>query len=95
MQLKKLNFNEFLPMNKSNEYKLPEVKAYSFRSNLYHEHMIENILKTTINKLAYDQNDPDNKLKINVESLENKKEIIDKLNKRFNCNLYLYSKGFT
>ena len=72
-------------MNKSNEYKLPEVKAYSFRSKLFHENMIENILKTTLNKLAYQQNDPENKLKINVESLENEKEIIDKINKRLNC----------
>lgn len=74
---------------------MPEVKAYSFRSKLYHEKMIEQIVKTKINKLAYDFNDSSNeKLKVN----EKDDEMMQKLERRRNCKEFiylLYSKGTT
>jgi hypothetical protein len=68
---------------------MPIVKAYSYRSNLYHEKMIENIFKTTLNKLAYNYNDDiDTSDKLRIDSNMNEEEFLKKLEKRKNCKLY-------
>jgi hypothetical protein len=82
-----VTYENFLPLNNALEFKVPIVKAYSYSSNLYHEKMIENIFRTTLNKLAYRYNeqkgDGDMRLKINEESEEILKE---KIEKRKLCN---------
>jgi hypothetical protein len=88
LQIKNLKLDEYLPMNNSTEFKMPEVKAYSFRSKLYHEHMIENIVSTALNKIAYKQNNPDDKLKVDNKSVENEDELVDKMIKRTNCIIF-------
>ena len=85
MQIKNLKLEEFLPLDKSNEFKMPQVKTYSFGSKLYHEHMVQNIVATTLNKIAYKQNDPDDKLKIDNESIKNEGQLVEKLVNRTNC----------
>ncbi len=47
------DFTKFLPMKNSTDFLPPHIKAYSFRSDLFHEKMIENIAVTTLNKLAH------------------------------------------
>ncbi len=83
-----MNYEKFLPMRESIEFKMPIVKAYSYRSNLFHETMIENIFRTTLNKLAYSftpETDKENiKLKVGRESEE---VIKAKLENRKNCKL--------
>ncbi len=88
IQIKNLKLDEFLPLDRSTEFKMPDVKAYCFRSKLYHEHMVENIVSTTLNKIAYKQNNTENKLKINEKSINNEKEFVDKLVNRTNCKIY-------
>lgn len=84
-----MNYEKFLPMRESIEFKMPIVKAYSFRSTLFHETMIENIFRTTLNKLAYSftpESEKDNiKLKVSRESEET---IRAKLENRKNCKKF-------
>jgi hypothetical protein len=54
------DFKKFLPMENSTNFLPPQVKAYSFRSDLFHEKMIENIAKVTLNKLAHKVNNNEN-----------------------------------
>jgi len=111
------DFANFLPMENSTNFLPPQVKAYSFRSDLFHEKMIENITKVTLNKLAHRSNNPDEantiesndnkrskkgqsekglvkekkiekKLKASDLNLNNKEELIKKLEKRANCKIY-------
>ncbi len=85
MQIKKIKLEEFLPLDKSTEFKMPQVKTYSFGSKLYHEHMIQNIVSTTLNKIAYKLNNPEDKLKADTMSLENENQFVNKLINRTNC----------
>jgi hypothetical protein len=68
-------------MKNSINYKSPDIKVYSFRSKLYHEKMIEQIVKTSLNKLAYNYNNDEDKLKIN----QDEEEMYKKLERRKNC----------
>ena len=90
-----MNYEKFLPMRESIEFKMPIVKAYSFRSTLFHETMIENIFRTTLNKLAYSftpESEKDNiKLKVSRESEE---AIRAKLENRKNCKKFEIFKNF-
>jgi len=49
--LHKLPWHSFLPFEKFNEYKLPEVRAKSFSSKLYHETKITELVEKFLNKL--------------------------------------------
>lgn len=73
---------------------------HSFRSELFHEKMIQNIAKTSFNKLAFrvsnenqSKEEKNNKLKASDLSLENdnlnQNELIEKLNKKINRNLII------
>jgi len=65
---------------------MPVVKAYSYRSKLFHEKMIENIVRTSLNKIAYNENNLEKeKLKINTSTSE--EDLMKKLEKRKNCKL--------
>lgn len=117
------DFAKFLPMENSTNFLPPLVKAYSFRSDLFHEKMIENIAKITLNKLAHKVNNEENqllddkanqggldsknkkggqkekdfnkeksnnkKLKASDLDLNNKDQLIKKLEKRANCKFRL------
>jgi hypothetical protein len=86
MKLKNINLEEFIPMKDSTEFKLPYVKAYSYRSKLYHEKMIENIVLTSLNKVAYKSHDNrDDKLKTSIASEE---KLVDALVQRTNCKIF-------
>lgn len=116
------DLSEFLPLKNSNKFLPPKIKVHSFRSDLFHEKMIQNIANTSLNKLAFkaskknenekdelkentsfNQNHFGNK-KINTKlkasdlhiekenendkdyDNENQENLIEKLNKRINCN---------
>jgi len=90
ININKLNYEKFIPMKNAEEFKIPEIKAYSYRSSLFHEGMIENILKTSLNKLAYKQREntaeeeiEESKSKMKVDYLEEK--LVRKLQERKNC----------
>lgn len=89
ININKINYENYIPMKNAEDFKIPEIKAYSYRSKLFHEGMIENIMKTSLNKLAYKQreNKPDEEMdesKMKVEHLEEK--LVKKLEERRNCN---------
>lgn len=88
--MKKVNYENYLPIKNSLEFKMPIVKAYSYRSKLYHETMLENIFRTTLNKLAYSftsEDDKENsKLKVGQE---NQDDILSKLEIRKNCKIII------
>ena len=89
ININKINYDEYIPMKNAEDFKIPEIKAYSYRSKLFHEGMIENIMKTSLNKLAYKQRDstsePETEQKNNNIQLEEK--LIKKLEERKNCNI--------
>ena len=39
IQIKRLKLEQYLPLENSTDFKMPDVKAYCFRSKLYHEKM--------------------------------------------------------
>jgi hypothetical protein len=84
MKLKYVKYEEFLPMKNPTDYKMPFVKAYSFRSKLYHEKMIENILLTSLNKMAYNTGTGKDS-KVKTEAGGSNEKLIDKLVKRTEC----------
>jgi hypothetical protein len=88
INLRKISYDKFLPMKNSLDYKMPVIKAYSYRSTLFHETMIENIFRTTMNKLAYSYTPESEKetLKLKV-SHEEDEDIKKKLEMRKNCKL--------
>ena len=97
ININKINYEKFIPMKNAEEFKIPEIKAYSYRSSLFHEGMIENILKTSLNKLAYkqrentaDEETQETKSKMKVEYLEEK--LVKKLQERKNrkTNIFKY-----
>ena len=77
-------------MNQSNKFIPPKIKVYSYRSELFHEKMIENIIKTSLNKMAFNISSESNrnveKLRASDFHLDIKEELIAKLEKRKNCN---------
>ena len=85
-------------MKNSLDFKMPIVKAYSYRSTLYHETMIENIFRTTLNKLAYSFTPESEKENIKLKvSRESDQVVKMKLENRQNCknhkklkNLFFY-----
>jgi hypothetical protein len=85
MRIKGLDLSEYLPMKNPTQYKMPYVKAYSFRSTLYHEKMIENIVLTSLNKVAYSNQDKGDKIKVEGTS----EGFIDKLVKRTDCKMFI------
>ena len=50
--LKQVPFSDFLPIEKCEDYHLPKVKANCFRSDLFHEKMVEKITVNYLNKYA-------------------------------------------
>ena len=80
--LKRVPFPEFLPIDNCQEYHLPKVKANCFRSNLFHEKMVEKITVNYLNKYANTKlSSTENKLKVNEEMFndENKlREIVER-----------------
>lgn len=87
------DFSMFLPIDKSSNYLPPKIKAYSYRSDIYHEKMIENIVKVSLNKIAYkiSNNEEKNheKLKASDLDLNEKRKLINKLEKRTNRNIII------
>jgi 23S rRNA G2445 N2-methylase RlmL len=90
MKLKKVNFEEYLPMTNSTSYRMPFVKATSYRSKLYHEKMIENILLTSLNKFAYKNNEESttstNKVK---PGMNDREQLVDQLVQRTQCKIFI------
>jgi len=114
----KEEFSQFLPLENSINFLPPEVKAFSYRSDLFHEKMIKNIAKITLNKIAHNyktqeeknedvkknekqsikkitndnhkkkehtnESKRENKLKASDLDLDNKEELVKKLEKRSN-----------
>lgn len=84
-----MDFEEYLPLRDSLDFKMPVVKAYSYRSKLYHEKMIENITLTTLNKMAYnyegEMKEDKSQRRLKVNSNVSEEEIVKKLEKRKNC----------
>ncbi len=73
-------------MKNSLDFKMPIVKAYSYRSTLYHETMIENIFRTTLNKLAYSFTPESEKENIKLKVSRESEEVVRmKLENRQNC----------
>lgn len=94
INISKIAFNEFLPLKDSLNFKTPKVKAYCYRSTLYHEHMVENIIMTSLNKIAYNYNKEDREqkqLKINSESVDSELDFQQKINRRANCKNFRYN----
>jgi len=82
-----VDFEKYLPLENSLEFKMPIVKAYSYRSKLFHEKMIENIIRTSLNKIAYNFNTSQNE-STKLKFSESNEEIVEKLEKRKNCKLF-------
>jgi 23S rRNA G2445 N2-methylase RlmL len=102
VNLKNVPFDNYLPLEKSVEYKMPEVKVYTTASKLYHKKMVENIFRASLNKLAFKQGSHkqlegiDSKIKM-IESSQGKLKELPRvdviLNKdKANILLNLYSK---
>ncbi len=74
-------------MKNSLDFRMPVVKAYSYRSKLFHERMIENIFRTNLNKLAYTFTDESQKEEIRFKSsnFESEEEVVKKIEIRKNC----------
>jgi len=77
----KENFSKFLPLENSTNFLPPKIKAYSYRSDLYHEKMIENIANITLNKIAHKINsqeknfEEDSSFKGKKNKIQKEKEI--------------------
>lgn len=84
INFKKIKLDNFLPIANSVEFKIPQVKAYCFRSNLFHEKMVENIVKTTLNKMAFTIKQ-DKEQNINSE-IKSKNKYQEKRNKKVEKN---------
>ena len=54
ISLKKVKFENFLPISKANTYFLPNVIVTSFKSKLFHTKMISNIIRSNIQKISND-----------------------------------------
>ncbi len=81
-------YENFLPLENSLEFKMPIVKAYSYRSKLFHEKMIENIMRANLNKIAYNYNlDEKENKKLNIKGDE--EGLVKSLEMRMNCKFLL------
>ena len=85
INLRKIDYEKFLPLKNSLDFKVPCIKAYSYSSTLYHEKMLENIFRTTLNKLAYNVGNHDDDGSAKLRSSESHEDLIRKLDKRKQC----------
>jgi hypothetical protein len=83
--IKKINYDKYLPIGNSFENKMPIVKAYSYRSKLIDEKNIENIFKTYLNQITNNYKNEDNsvlnKMTVNSENKLEGLKLIEKLDK--------------
>jgi 23S rRNA G2445 N2-methylase RlmL len=83
--LKSIPFQQFLPIEKCQDYQLPKIKAMCFRSELFHEKMIEKITVNYLNKYANKEYfDNEKKLKVNEETVKDEERLRDLVEKREN-----------
>jgi hypothetical protein len=74
-------------MDKAKEFKMPKVKAQCYRSNLYHEKMVENIALTTLNKIAFKLNNTNNTTANDKNHYRREEDFIKSLENKKNCKI--------